>query len=84
MNELVIESSGKVFADLGFDPGEATVLKMRADLLNALRVYLENSRWRQESGYNSRRRAWPTCFVESGRNSAWNCSLPLPPAPDVR
>ncbi len=43
MKEPVIESSGNVFADLGFDPAEATILKMRADLLNDLRVYIESS-----------------------------------------
>ena len=43
MSEPIIESSGNVFADLGFDPAEAAVLKMRADLLSDLRVYLEQS-----------------------------------------
>ncbi|MDX2043541.1 MAG: XRE family transcriptional regulator [Acidobacteriota bacterium] len=43
MSEPVIESSGNVFADLGFDPAEAAVLKMRADLLNDLRRHLKQS-----------------------------------------
>lgn len=43
MSEPIIESSGNVFADLGFDPAEAAILKMRADLLNDLRAYIENS-----------------------------------------
>ncbi len=43
MSEPIIESSGNVFADLGFDPAEAAILKMRADLLNDLRVYVEKS-----------------------------------------
>ena len=43
MNEPVIESSGNVFADLGFDPAEAAILKMRADLLNDLRLHLKES-----------------------------------------
>lgn len=43
MSEPITESSGNVFADLGFDPAEAAVLKMRADLLNDLRLHLEQS-----------------------------------------
>lgn len=43
MSEPIIESSGNVFADLGFDPAEAAILKMRADLLNDLRTYIEKS-----------------------------------------
>lgn len=43
MSEPIIESSGNVFADLGFDPAEAAILKMRADLLNDLRAYIETS-----------------------------------------
>ena len=43
MSEPVIESSGNVFTDLGFEPAEAAILKMRADLLNDLRVHLEQS-----------------------------------------
>ncbi len=43
MSEPIIESSGNVFADLGFDPAEAAILKMRADLLNDLRAYIEKS-----------------------------------------
>ncbi len=34
---LVIESSGNVFSDLGFEPGEAAILQMRAKLMNDLR-----------------------------------------------
>jgi len=43
MSEPIIESGGNVFADLGFEPAEAAILKMRADLLNDLRVYIEKS-----------------------------------------
>lgn len=43
MSEPIIESGGNVFTDLGFDPAEAAILKMRADLLNDLRLYIENS-----------------------------------------
>lgn len=34
-------SSGNVFVDLGFDPAEATVLLMRADLMSDLRLYIK-------------------------------------------
>lgn len=37
MNEVIIESSGNVFTDLGFEPGEAAILQMRAKLMNDLR-----------------------------------------------
>lgn len=43
MSEPIIESSGNVFADVGFDPAEAAILKMRADLFNDLRAYIEKS-----------------------------------------
>ena len=48
MSEPVIESSGNIFADLGFEPAEAAILKMRADLLNDLRTYLEKSGMTQQ------------------------------------
>lgn len=37
MGEMMIESSGNVFADLGFEPGEAAILQMRAKLMSDLR-----------------------------------------------
>jgi predicted XRE-type DNA-binding protein len=43
MNEPIIESSGNVFADLGFESGEAAILQMRARLMNDLRAYIESS-----------------------------------------
>jgi predicted XRE-type DNA-binding protein len=43
MNEIVIDSSGNVFGDLGFDPGEAAILQMRAKLMNDLRTRIESS-----------------------------------------
>jgi len=43
MKEPVVESSGNVFADLGFEPGEAAILQMRAKLINDLREYVESS-----------------------------------------
>jgi len=39
--------SGNVFADLGFSPEEASLLKMRADLMNELRQVIEARGWTQ-------------------------------------
>ncbi len=43
MKEAIVESSGNVFTDLGFEPGEAAILQMRARLMSDLRAYLEAS-----------------------------------------
>lgn len=43
MTEAVHESSGNVFVDLGFDPGEAAILHMRAKLLADLRESIRSS-----------------------------------------
>ncbi len=43
MKEPVTKSSGNVFADLGFDPAEASILQMRAKLMNDLRDYIRSS-----------------------------------------
>jgi len=40
-------SSGNVFLDLGFEPDEAVVLQMRAELMGDLRVYIEKNRLTQ-------------------------------------
>ena len=45
--EPVIESSGNVFADLGFDPAEAAVLQMRAELMGRLREDIHAHGWTQ-------------------------------------
>ena len=45
--ERVTESSGNVFTDLGFAPGEAAVLAMRADLMGRLRLLIEERGWTQ-------------------------------------
>ena len=45
--EPVIESSGNVFADLGFDPAEAAVLQMRAELMARLREEIHAHGWTQ-------------------------------------
>ena len=43
----VTESSGNVFEDIGFAPGEAAVLAMRADLMGRLRLVIEERGWTQ-------------------------------------
>ena len=43
----VTESSGNVFTDLGFGPGEAAVMGMRADLMARLRVLVHTEGWTQ-------------------------------------
>ena len=43
MKEKITKSSGNVFADLGFDAGEAVVLQMRAKLMNDLRDFIRSS-----------------------------------------
>jgi len=41
------KSSGNVFVDLGFDPAEAAVLQMRANLMSDLRLYIEKQKLTQ-------------------------------------
>jgi predicted XRE-type DNA-binding protein len=43
----VTASSGNVFTDLGFAPGEAAVLALRADLMGRLRLLIEERGWSQ-------------------------------------
>ena len=43
MNDRIVESTGNFFADLGFEPGEAAILQMRAELMNDLRAFIESS-----------------------------------------
>jgi predicted XRE-type DNA-binding protein len=43
----IIASSGNVFIDLGFAPGEAAVLAMRADLMGRLRLLIDERGWSQ-------------------------------------
>ena len=45
--EPVIESSGNVFADLGFSPEEATILAMRAELMAGIRETIMEKGWTQ-------------------------------------
>jgi predicted XRE-type DNA-binding protein len=41
------KGSGNVFLDLGFEPAEATVLQMRAQLMGDLRAYIEKEKLTQ-------------------------------------
>jgi predicted XRE-type DNA-binding protein len=47
MNEEMIESSGNVFADLGFPAEEAALLAMRAELMAGLRETIASKGWTQ-------------------------------------
>ena len=44
---VVTPSSGNVFTDLGFGPGEAAVMGLRADLMARLRVLVQTEGWTQ-------------------------------------
>lgn len=49
MNETTITpSSGNVFLDMGFAPGEAAVLALRADLMGRLRLLIQEEGWTQQ------------------------------------
>lgn len=47
MRKNVKGSKGSVFLDLGFEPAEAAVLQMRANLMADLRIYIEKNRLTQ-------------------------------------
>jgi predicted XRE-type DNA-binding protein len=47
MKEILAESSGNVFVDLGYSPEEATILQMRADLMADLRKLIKAKRLTQ-------------------------------------
>lgn len=47
MSEPIIESTGNVFADLGFSAEESTLLQLRADLMASLRQAIEARGWTQ-------------------------------------
>jgi predicted XRE-type DNA-binding protein len=47
LDGLATTSSGNVFTDLGFAPGEAAVLALRADLMGRLRLLIEERGWSQ-------------------------------------
>ncbi len=47
LDKSVIKGSSNVFEDLGFNPGEAANLKIRADLMLDLRRHILNNGWTQ-------------------------------------
>ena len=47
MNRKTSKSGGNVFLDLGFDPAEAAVLQLRANLMGDLRLYIEKNKLTQ-------------------------------------
>ena len=47
MKDIITESGGNVFADLGFSDEEATLLKLRADLMASLRQVIDARGWTQ-------------------------------------
>jgi predicted XRE-type DNA-binding protein len=47
MKKDIIESSGNVFADLGYPPDEAAILQMRADLMANLRTFIKTKKLAQ-------------------------------------
>ncbi|HTJ93148.1 MAG TPA: XRE family transcriptional regulator [Pararobbsia sp.] len=48
MKEVIHESSGNVFVDLGFAPEQAVLMRLRADLMEALRKTIEEREWTQQ------------------------------------
>ena len=48
MSATITESSGNVFADIGFEPAEAVILQMRAKLMSDLREYIQARRMTQK------------------------------------
>jgi predicted XRE-type DNA-binding protein len=47
MKNKITKSSDNIFIDLGFDPAEAAVLQMRANLMSDLRRYIEKQKLTQ-------------------------------------
>ncbi|TWH76331.1 putative XRE-type DNA-binding protein [Azomonas agilis] len=50
MNEhdtRIIDSSGNVFADLGFDPAEAEIMKLRTEVMIRMQQHLKAQGWTQ-------------------------------------
>ncbi|KAG8152408.1 helix-turn-helix domain-containing protein [Burkholderia catarinensis] len=47
MTPTITESSGNVFADLGFSEEEATLLRLHAELMASLRQAIEARGWTQ-------------------------------------
>lgn len=48
MKKKKTKTSRNIFIDLGFDPAEAAILQMRANLMSDLRTYIEKNKLTQE------------------------------------
>mgnify|MGYP001002206832 CR=1 FL=1 len=46
-DDAITESCGNVFLDIGFPPGAAAVLALRADLMGRLRIMIRDNEWTQ-------------------------------------
>lgn len=44
---LITESSGNVFIDLGFDPAEAEIMKLRAEVMLSTAKFVKAQGWTQ-------------------------------------
>lgn len=44
MSKDIVKSSGNVFIDLGYSPEEASILQMRADLMNDIRKLIRSKK----------------------------------------
>ncbi len=53
MSATITESSGNVFADVGFEPAEAVILQMRAKLMSDLREHIHASGMTQTAAAKS-------------------------------
>jgi predicted XRE-type DNA-binding protein len=47
-NSIIIQGNDNIFEDLGFEKSEAANLKIRADLMLALKEYIQSQGWTQE------------------------------------
>jgi len=47
MSTAAVNSSGNIFADLGYSPDEAAILQMRADLMAHLRKFIKSRKLTQ-------------------------------------
>ncbi len=47
MNNQIVESSGNVFSDLGFSTEEAENLRIRSELMIAIKEYIKKKGWTQ-------------------------------------
>lgn len=74
--ETISESSGNVFADLGFSSEESALLAMRAELMARLRETIAERGWTQTEAASQFGIGHPvslTWCVASGRYSASTC-----------